>query len=196
MKSISDSALIIVDVQNDFCTGGPLEIYGAENIIPVINSLVPLFCKIVYTQDCHPENHISFSKSPEFKDKSWPQHCVMNTYGVQIHNYLIVDENAVFLKKGTNPGLEQYSVFDKTGLGDLLKSENIYSVYIAGLATDYCVRYSAIDAAKEGFSVNVVMDACAGISDDTVRETIEDFKKNNVRMVNASEIIDMVLAHK
>jgi nicotinamidase/pyrazinamidase len=151
-------ALIIVDVQNDFCPGGALAVPDGEKVVPVINSLVPRFENIFTTQDWHPSDHISF------KDRGgdWPPHCVAGTKGAELHSGLRFS-GAVHILKGDDPDRDAYSGFHGTDLADRLKSAGVERLFVCGLATDYCVRATALDGLKEGFQVVVVIDAVRGV---------------------------------
>lgn len=177
------AALIIVDVQNDFLPGGALPVPHGDLVIPVINSLQEggRFDLIVATQDWHPRKHISFAKNHRDKligDKItargkeqilWPEHCVINTVGAQVAPKLYTTKIVKMFKKGTDPEVDSYSAFfdnqkeHSTGLGEYLKSNNVTSVYVVGLATDYCVKHTALDAKSLGFDTCVIMDACRGV---------------------------------
>ncbi|NAW51857.1 bifunctional nicotinamidase/pyrazinamidase [Elizabethkingia argentiflava] len=163
-------ALIIVDVQNDFCEGGTLAVSGAHEIIPYINSLMEddTYSQIILTQDYHPPHHKSFASHhnkkvgesiilngiPQFM---WPDHCVQGTWGAEFHPQLHYPKASHIIQKGTNPEIDSYSAFQdnhqltKTGLTDFLRSHDIELVEVAGLALDYCVRATCLDAAQEGF---------------------------------------------
>ncbi|MBC2854925.1 MAG: bifunctional nicotinamidase/pyrazinamidase [Bacilli bacterium] len=156
--------LLIVDIQNDFCQGGSLEISQSNEIIPVINNLIEYFKKknlfIVGTKDYHPENHISFSY--------WPVHCVENTFGSEFHPELNKFSNIVL--KGTDLKIDSYSGFfdneyrKQTNLDSLLKEHNVTDLYIVGLATDYCVKYTVLDALALKYNVFVITDGCKGVN--------------------------------
>ncbi|WKS94764.1 bifunctional nicotinamidase/pyrazinamidase [Riemerella columbina] len=163
-------ALIVVDVQNDFCEGGALAVPHANEVIPYINALIQEndYDQIIFTQDWHPANHKSFASNqgkkvgdtitlngiPQFM---WPDHCVQNTHGAAFHPDLDMSRPHHIIQKGTNPEIDSYSAFKdnnhfmKTELADYLKSHDIQLVEIAGLALDYCVKYTCIDAVQEGF---------------------------------------------
>lgn len=151
-------ALIVVDVQYDFLPGGALAVPEGDKVIPVINKLIPKFSKIYTTQDWHPENHISF----KIRGGLWPPHCVQNTKGAEIHRDLKVKE-AVHILKGIDSETEAYSGFQGTNLEDKLHSDGVTTVFIVGLATDYCVKNTALDALKTGFETYVILDAVRGV---------------------------------
>lgn len=187
-------ALIIIDVQNDFCTGGALSVPGGEQIIPAVNRIMPDFSFVAATQDWHPADHFSFAsthpgKSPfdtvPFGDEAqtlWPDHCVIGTYGAQLHGNLHTDLIDVIIRKGKDPALDSYSAFFEndhitaTGLGGLLKERGVRALTLCGLATDICVYFSALDALRLGFEVYLFMegskglDAPAGTLDLRIRE--------------------------
>lgn len=151
-------AMIVVDVQNDFCPGGALAVPDGDKVVPVINSLAPRFDNIFITQDWHPGNHISF------KDRGggWPPHCVAGTEGAELHSDLKL-RNAVHILKGDHPDKEAYSGFQGTDLTDRLKSVGVDRIFVCGLATDYCVKATALDGLNGGFEVVVVADAVRGV---------------------------------
>ena len=151
-------ALIVVDVQYDFLPGGTLAVPEGDLVIPVINKLLPAFSKIITTQDWHPENHISFKAQGGI----WPPHCVQNTHGAEIHKDLKV-QNTIHILKGNNPDFEAYSGFQGTDLSDRLHMDGVTTVYIAGLATDYCVKNTVLDALNHRFETYVITDAIRGV---------------------------------
>jgi len=174
-------ALLIVDIQNDFCSGGALEVRGGEEVIPVVNSLVPHFRHIVLTQDWHPRGHRSFASTHEgaapFAEIAtdygpqtlWPDHCVQGTRGAEHHPLLVTQPVRIVVRKGMNPEVDSYSAFFEndrrtpTGLGGALKELGVADLYLVGLATDYCVTYSALDARRLGFGVTLIQDGCRAI---------------------------------
>jgi nicotinamidase/pyrazinamidase len=151
-------ALIIVDLQNDFCQGGTLAVSGSDEIVHIINRIIPNFDKIYTTQDWHPLNHISFKA----QGGPWPPHCVQGTKGAELHPGLRA-ELAEGVKKGTEPDREVYSGFQGTHLAENLRANGIKKVIVCGLATDYCVKATVIDAITEGFNVVVLSDAVRGV---------------------------------
>ena len=175
-------ALIIVDIQNDFLPGGALAVNEGDQIIPLVNSIQNQFDLIVATQDWHPANHGSFAANHQEKTPGevidlygltqvlWPVHCVQNSPGAEFASDLDMKEVAKIFHKGTDPNIDSYSGFfdngrkKKTGLGDFLQSEGVTHVYVVGLATDYCVKYTALDAASLGFQTTVIKDACRGVN--------------------------------
>jgi nicotinamidase/pyrazinamidase len=156
-------ALIVVDVQNDFCPGGALGVNEGDRIIPIINRLIPWFDHVVSTRDWHPADHLSFTTQPEFIDRSWPPHCVAGTSGARFHPDLQIPDHAVIVSKGTDPEMEAYSGFQGTNLKLELQEWGVTRIFIAGLATDYCVKSTALDALSAGFKTVVLEDAVRGV---------------------------------
>ena len=177
----TDEALIVIDVQNDFCPGGALAVAGGDEIIARINALMAEFSSIVLTQDWHPANHSSFAANhpgatafsltdmPYGPQVLWPTHCVQGSHGAQFHPDLHTDPAHLVIRKGFRTGIDSYSAFfenDKTtatGLHGYLQERGIRRVTLVGLATDYCVAYSALDAARLGYGVTVLEGACRAI---------------------------------
>lgn len=157
-------ALIVVDVQRDFCEGGTLAVPDADAIIPAVNALIDRAPLVIYTRDWHPEDHCSFSESPEFKDGSWPVHCVAHTDGAQFHPNLAVKDGMPIMSKGKEPDKESYSAFQDTDFHHVLREKNVRRVFVCGLATDYCVKQTAADAHAAAFPVTVIADACRGVN--------------------------------
>ncbi|NLZ43356.1 MAG: nicotinamidase [Clostridia bacterium] len=183
-------ALIVVDLQNDFCPGGALGVAGGDEIVPVINRLVKSFDIVVYTRDWHPPNHVSFAENPQFIDKSWPAHCVAGTPGADFHPDLLVRPDGIIVNKGTDPAVEAYSGFQDTGLAEKLQARQVDTVYITGLATDYCVKATALDAVKAGFRTFVVANACRGVDvpPGTVEKALAEMGEAGVAIVTDDEI--------
>ncbi|WP_308514119.1 bifunctional nicotinamidase/pyrazinamidase [uncultured Turicimonas sp.] len=177
-----NQALIVVDVQNDFLETGSLPVPEGSKVIPVINKVMPLFQTVVLTQDWHPAEHKSFASNHEDKKPYdvttmpygqqvlWPVHCVQNSKGAELAETLAVKGTEFNVRKGTNPEVDSYSAFfeadgkSKTILADWLKEQGITEVFLCGLATDFCVSWSALDAVKEGFKTFIIEDACRGIN--------------------------------
>ena len=181
------SALIIVDVQNDFCPGGALVVPRGDEVVPVINRLMRLFEKRVFTEDCHPKKHCSFKA----QGGNWPEHCVQGTWGAMLCDYLACyDGQDLIILKGRDPNEEAYSGFDETGLESWLKEKNIGRVYICGLATDYCVKATALDAQKLGFETFVVIDACRGVNvkKGDVGRAVKEMRKAGIKIITSKEI--------
>ncbi len=178
------SALIVIDVQNDFCPGGALAVPEGDQIVEGINALMDDFDTIVLTQDWHPDGHSSFASSHDGKTPYelidmpygpqvlWPDHCVQGSAGAELHADLDVTRANVIIRKGTNPAIDSYSAFFEndqttpTGLGGYLQALGVTEVTMVGLATDFCVQFSALDAARLGFKVNVREDLCRAIDMD------------------------------
>ncbi|HEV2881101.1 MAG TPA: nicotinamidase [Pyrinomonadaceae bacterium] len=185
------SALILVDIQNDFCPGGSLAVKDGDRIVPVVNELQKRFALIVATKDWHPAGHSSFASL-------WPPHCVQETAGAEFVAGLDTSRIARVFLKGTDMEIDSYSgFFDNehrraTGLGDYLKERGVTDVTIAGLATDYCVKYTALDALMLGFETTVVADACRGVEvheGDTAR-AVEEMAAAGAHIVESGKLLD------
>ena len=174
-------ALVVIDVQNDFCPGGALAVAGGDEIVPIVNGLIQSFDHVVLTQDWHPAGHSSFASShpgkqpfetiamPYGPQTLWPDHCVQGTEGALFHPDLVWTKGEIVIRKGFRKEIDSYSAFYEndhatpTGLGGYLKERGISKVTMVGLATDFCVAFSALDARRLGFDVTVRMDACRAI---------------------------------
>jgi nicotinamidase/pyrazinamidase len=156
-------ALIVVDVQNDFCPGGALQVAEGDRVIPAINDLIPQFGHVVLSRDWHPANHCSFAESPQFKDGSWPVHCVADSPGAQFHRDLHMPANALIISKGIHADREAYSAFSETGLAEYLRARHVKRLFVCGLATDYCVKETVLDGLRNGFVMFMIEDACRGV---------------------------------
>jgi len=183
-KFSDNDVLIVVDVQNDFCPGGALAVPRGDEVVPLVNRLAARFRNVVLTQDWHPRGHLSFASSHPGKrpfetiaasygpQVLWPDHCVQETPGAAFHRALHIPHAGLVLRKGLNRAIDSYSAFYEndrttpTGLVGLLRERGLTRLFLAGLAFDFCVRYSAEDARREGFDVFVVEDACRGIDMD------------------------------
>jgi nicotinamidase/pyrazinamidase len=161
MKKI---ALIVVDIQNDFCPGGSLAVPGGDQLIPPINCMIQRFLKvnmpIFFTRDWHPAEHISFVD----QGGPWPIHCVQNSPGAEFHPGLQLPESAIIIDKGYLINDDSYSGFQGTDLANRLDGMDVDYLYVCGLATDYCVKETVLDALKCGFQVKVVKDAIRGVN--------------------------------
>jgi nicotinamidase/pyrazinamidase len=175
------NALIVIDVQNDFCPGGALAVTGGDQIVPRVNQMITAHNHVVLTQDWHPAGHSSFASShsgkapyetmimPYGPQTLWPDHCIQGSKGAEFHAGLEWTKAELIIRKGFRKGIDSYSAFYEndhttpTGLGGYLQERSIKSVTLCGLATDYCVAYSALDAAKLGLDVTVDLDACRAI---------------------------------
>ena len=177
----SDTALIVIDVQTDFCPGGALAVAEGDAIIPALNAMMPEFGMVVLTQDWHPANHSSFATNhpgaaafsltdmPYGPQVLWPTHCVQGTAGAEFHPALTTAPADLIIRKGFHPEIDSYSAFFEndrttpTGLEGYLRSRGASRLVLTGLATDFCVAYSALDAARLGFDVTVKLQACRAI---------------------------------
>lgn len=191
MNAAPSDALIVTDVQRDFCPGGALAVRGGDEIIPIINRLIPRFEHVIYTRDWHPADHISFSDTPEFVDKSWPVHCVADTPGAAFHPDLQVPEGAWIVDKATRADHEAYSAFEGTDLAKELERRGIERVFICGLATDYCILNTALDALRRGFETIVLADAIRGVDvpAGTADDAVDDMRRAGARMTE-SEVFE------
>ena len=197
---MSKKALLIIDVQNDFCPGGALAVNDGDKIIKIINRISSKFDRVIATQDWHPKDHISFAKVHGKKigeiikingleQNLWPDHCVKNTRGSELHKNLELTNIDLILKKGTNKDMDSYSAFfenDKktsTGLEYYLKGLGITDVYLTGLATDYCVFYSALDAINCGFKTYLILDATRGVNipENNLAYTLQIMEERGVK---------------
>lgn len=183
-------ALIVVDVQNDFCPGGALAVADGDAIIPLINAMTPRFATVVFTRDWHPANHCSFSDAPEFVDGSWPVHCVADSPGAALHADLNLPEGSLFVNKGADPAKEAYSDFEETDLADQLRKRSIKRLVVCGLATDYCVKATALDGLKHGFDVAVVQDACRAVDvpAGTGRQALDELAEAGATLCTAKDV--------
>jgi len=174
-------ALVVIDVQNDFCPGGALAVADGDAVVPTINRLIGQFDHVILTQDWHPAGHSSFASShpgatpfsnitmPYGEQTLWPDHCVQGTKGAEFHKDLIWTKAELVIRKGFRPHIDSYSAFFEndrttmTGLAGYLRERGIAKVTLCGLATDYCVAFSALDAVKQGFETTVLLEASRGI---------------------------------
>ncbi|OAP41126.1 nicotinamidase [Sinorhizobium glycinis] len=178
---MAEDALIVIDMQNDFCPGGALAVAGGDEIVPVVNRLIEAAQHVILTQDWHPAGHSSFASShpgkapfetiamPYGEQTLWPDHCVQGSPGADFHPALRWTRAELVVRKGFRPEIDSYSAFFEndhrtpTGLAGYLRERGISRVSLCGLATDFCVAYSALDAVAQGFSTSVVLGACRGI---------------------------------
>ncbi len=201
--------LILVDVQNDFSPTGALPVPEGDQIVPVINRLLPYFDHVIATQDWHPSGHASFasvhSKTPGetvdlngFEQILWPDHCVQGTVGAEFIAELDTDAINYIVRKGTDTSIDSYSGFfdnhrlQATGLEEYLRNHGIEDVYIAGLATDYCVKFTALDAAELGFNTRVIQDACRGVdmTEGDVDRAFKAMQEAGCHLIQSSELAD------
>lgn len=185
-------ALIVVDVQRDFCPGGSLPVPSGDEVVPVINRIVPYFGRWIYTRDWHPADHVSFSGCPEFRDGSWPPHCVQGTPGADWCPSLDMPMNAILVSKGDDPKHEAYSGFQVGGLdlAEFLRRHMVERVFITGLATEYCVRQTALDALAAGFTVFLVKDAVRGISAEGAEHALGEMEEAGVIRIRSDQMVD------
>ena len=180
-RSSCKSALLIIDVQEDFCNGS-LKVEGCKTIVPKINKLIKFFndnhCPVIYTQDFHPQHHVSFKE----RGGPWPAHCVQGSHGAEFVPELIMSKNSIIVQKGQNLELDSYSGFfdndhkSQTVLYKILQSKNINTVFIVGIATNFCVKYTALDAKSLGFETYVISEACIGVPDNIAGPENSDIK--------------------
>lgn len=207
VKPTRMSALIVVDVQNCFTPGGSLAVKQGDEIVPVINRVAKSFENVVLTQDWHTPGHISFASAhpgkkpfeqitlPYGKQTLWPDHCVQGTEGAALHKDLSIPHAQLVIRKGFNRNVDSYSAFveadrkTSTGLAAYLKARGINRVFVCGLATDFCVAWTALDARKAGFQTYVIEDACRGIDlMGSLERAWADMKKAGVRRITSSDI--------
>lgn len=203
-------ALILVELQNDFMPQGALPVPEGDQVVPLANQLMPAFDLVVATQDWHPEDHGSFAASHPGKkvydtidlnglaQTLWPVHCVAGTPGAAFHPALNIGPIQKVVRKGTDRGIDSYSGFfdnghrKATGLAEFLKERGVTDVYVCGLATDYCVKATTLDAASLGFRTHLIEDACRGIDfpPGSVRRAIEEMKQAGVRILTSRDLPD------
>ena len=194
-------ALIIVDVQNDFLPGGALAVKDGDAVIPVINNLQEKFELVVATQDWHPANHKSFASMHTsyrpfdeiilngLPQVLWPDHCVQETFGAEFSARLDTKKIEAIFRKGMDKNIDSYSGFfdngkkKATGMGDYLKGRGITEVYVTGLAGDFCVNYTAVDALELGFESTIITDATRAIDAENFKKVIESFKEKGGRAI-------------
>jgi nicotinamidase/pyrazinamidase len=202
------NALLVVDIQNDFLPGGALAVPDGDKVIPIANRLVERFDLVLATQDWHPANHGSFAanhpnRSPgEIVDLNgtiqvlWPVHCVQGSPGASFSPQLRMDRFAKVFRKGIDPGIDSYSSFfdnarkRATGLSDYLQERNVNELFICGLATDYCVKYSVLDSTSLGIRTSVILDACRGVNlkPDDSASAIAEMRKAGAFILNSAEL--------
>lgn len=165
MEIAENTALLLVDLQNDFCPGGALPVAEGDRVAAVANGLSDLFRFVVASQDWHPANHVSFKE----RGGPWPPHCIQGSRGADLHPALDRSRVSLIVRKGSNPDRDAYSAFeanDEAGrsLDDILRDRKIRALFVAGLATDYCVRASALDGIRNGYQVYVVRDGVGAVN--------------------------------
>lgn len=203
-------ALIIVDIQNDFLPGGALAVNKGDEIIPIVNRLQQLgyFDLIIATQDWHPKNHGSFASNHQNKkpfEKStlsgleqilWPDHCVQGTEGAEFSEQLDVKNIEAIFRKGMDKNIDSYSGFfdngklKDTGLAAYLKGRNVKEVFVVGLAGDYCVYYTSVDAVHSGFKTTLIEDATRSIDDTSFKSAVKELKEKGAEVIHSSLILD------
>jgi nicotinamidase/pyrazinamidase len=200
--------LLVVDIQKDFCPDGRLAVPRGDEVVPIVNRLAAKFTNVVLTQDWHPPGHLSFASSHPGKQPFetidvaygaqvlWPDHCVQGTPGAEFRDDLLIPHAALVIRKGIRRAIDSYSAFYEndratpTGLAGYLRERGLRRVFLAGLAFDFCVRYSAEDARREGFEAIVIEDACRGIDvEGSVAATQARLAELNVRCVRSEEIL-------
>lgn len=205
----SEDALLIVDVQNDFCPGGALAVADGHLIIPKINAISPSFRTAIVTKDWHPAGHISFASSHPTNhvydrivvggktQVLWPEHCIQGSSGSELRTDLNIEPIHLILHKGYRLGLDSYSAFfendgfTQTGLVHFLRGLGVTTVFLAGLATDYCVYYTAMDALRTGFKVVLVTDAMEGVDqpEGSINHSLKTMEEQGAKLIESTEII-------
>ena len=194
-------ALLVIDVQNDFCPSGGLAVNDGDAVVPVINALIPAFDEVLLTQDWHPPGHRSFASAhpgrtpfetvqmPYGAQTLWPDHCVQGTPGADFHAGLHTTPARLVIRKGFRPGIDSYSAFFEndrstpTGLTGYLRERGLKRLFLCGLATDYCVAYSALDARAQGFEVVLLQGACRAIDlGGSLAAALEQMQRAGVRL--------------
>ncbi|KIK89233.1 bifunctional nicotinamidase/pyrazinamidase [Pseudomonas sp. AO-1] len=202
------SALLVIDVQNDFIPGGQLAVPEGDQIVPLINRLSGLFKQVIIAQDWHPSGHASFASShpgrkpyeviqlPYGEQTLWPDHCVQGSAGAEFHPDLKLPHAQLIIRKGCNPDIDSYSAFleadrrTTTGLAGYLKERGIDTVYMVGLALDFCVMFSALDARAAGFNTFVVLDACRAIDmEGSLATAMERMQTAGVGLIESNQLI-------
>lgn len=202
-----NSVLLVVDVQNCFLPGGSLAVKDGDKVVPIINALAVKFAHVVLTQDWHTPGHVSFASSHNGKKPFettdvaygkqvlWPDHCVMGTEGAALSKDLAIPHAQLVLRKGYDKGVDSYSAFTEadgkttTGLAGYLKARKLQRIFVAGLATDFCVAWSALDARKAGFETFVIEDACRGIdTQGSLDKAWRDMKKAGVKRIQSADL--------
>ncbi|PNB46892.1 bifunctional nicotinamidase/pyrazinamidase [Pseudomonas sp. GW456-12-10-14-LB2] len=202
------TALLVIDVQNDFIPGGQLAVPEGDLIVPLINRLAGQFKQVVIAQDWHPAGHASFASShpgrqpydviqlPYGEQTLWPDHCIQGSRGAEFHSGLDLPHAQLIIRKGCNPDIDSYSAFleadrvTTTGLAGYLKERGIETVYMVGLALDFCVMFSALDARAAGFNAFVVLDACRAIDlNGSLASAIERMQVAGVGLIQSTELL-------
>jgi len=202
-------AIIMVDLQNDFCKGGSLAVPDADAIIPLANQLQYYFDYVIVSKDWHPQDHVSFAANhpghkvgeivqvQDIEQILWPVHCVQHTQGAELHPQLNLQRIDHIVHKGTQKTIDSYSAFfdnehlRSTELANYLKEKNVHDIYIMGLATDYCVKYSCLDAVKLGFNTHIIVDACRGVElhKGDVDKALQTAEEGGVTIVSTADVM-------
>ena len=202
-------ALLVIDIQNDFLPGGSLAVPEGDQIIPLVNELMPEYPLVIATQDWHPDDHGSFAKNHPNHQISdliqldglqqilWPTHCVEGSSGAEFANNLDTQRFDHIIRKGNDPKIDSYSGFHDnghrkaTGLAKLLKEKGVSEIHLCGLATDYCVKFTALDALQEGFKVTLIEDATRGVNlnPNDVSDTLAHLKSKGIEILNSKELL-------
>ena len=184
-------ALIIVDVQNDFCLGGALPVPAGDEVVPVLNEYITLFEKakasVLATRDWHPPNHISFKT----QGGQWTPHCVQHTQGAKFHPALKLPRHTIVVSKGMNPLKDNYSAFEGDNLSKTLQNQGVTRVFVGGLATDYCVKHTVLGALKLGFAAVLLTDAVAGINatPGDAAKAIKELTENSAEQATQTDFL-------
>ena len=201
-------ALLLIDIQNDFLPGGALEVNHGDAILPIVNQLIKKFKLVIATQDWHPADHKSFASNHATRKVGdiiklngldqilWPDHCVQGSFGAELSEKLDTSTLTKIFLKGTDPEIDSYSGFfdnghlKSTGLSDYLKDLNVDKIYISGLATDYCVKYTALDAMREGFKTWVVVDGTRAVNLHTndFEKAIKEMEAAGVKTISSEDL--------
>jgi nicotinamidase/pyrazinamidase len=203
MMAADKNALLIIDVQRDFCPGGALAVPDGDAIVPLVNRLACDAAHVILTQDWHPPGHASFASAHPGKQPFetiemghgaqtlWPDHCVQGSTGAAFHPQLDVPQAELVIRKGFHPGIDSYSAFREndrrtpTGLAGYLRERGIERLLLCGLATDFCVLFSALDAREAGFAVSVALDACRGIDlDGSLQKALDAMRGEGIELVS------------
>jgi len=200
--------LLLIDLQNDFCPGGALAVEEGNLLIPIANALMPRFDLVLATQDWHPATHGSFAANHPWRKPGqvidlhglsqvlWPIHCVQESFGAEFVPTLNTAGIHKVFVKGTDPEIDSYSGFfdnghrKATGLGDYLKAQGVDELYVMGIATDYCVKFTVLDALELGFKVNLIQDACRGVNLQAgdVEQALLDMQSAGANLISASSV--------
>jgi nicotinamidase/pyrazinamidase len=190
----SSYALVVVDLQLDFCPGGNLGVPEGNSIIPVINRITDLFetlgLPVFFSRDQHPEGHMSFAP----QGGTWPPHCVKGTEGAELHPDLHIPAKANMINKAMEADKDAYSAFDGTDLAEILKKNRSTTIVVCGLATDYCVKATAMDGIAEGFEVIVITDAIKGVNvaEGDSEKALEEMKRAGITLYSSRKFIDSI----